>query len=189
MIIFFTSDTHFDHANILTFKRSDGSPLRPFASVEEMNETIIERWNSVVKTSDHIYHLGDVTMARGKATKHIDQIMSRLNGHKRICLGNHDQLVSGWYFKWFEKVKACNVLDGIIFTHIPIHPESLGRFRACVHGHLHANRVLASPHHPDPRYINICVEHTDYTPVPLEELTARVGREASAERPVRHSNE
>ena len=174
MTIFFTSDTHFDHANILTFQRADGTPLRPFANVDEMNETLIARWNEVVRPSDHIYHLGDVTMARGKATTHIDQIMRRLNGHKRICLGNHDQLASRWYFEHFEKVKAYNVLDGLLFTHIPIHPESLGRFRANVHGHLHANRVMASPHHPDQRYLSVCVEHTDYRPVSLEELKTQI---------------
>ena len=174
--IWFTSDTHFDHANILTFKRDDGSPVRPFASVEEMNETLIERWNAVVRPPDHIYHLGDVTMARGKATTHIDQIMARLNGHKRICLGNHDQLVSSWYARSFEKVKAYNVLDNLLFAHIPIHPESLGRFRGMVHGHLHANRVMISPFHFDLRYLNVCVEHTDYRPVSLEEILTHFRR-------------
>ena len=173
MTIFFISDTHFDHANILTFKRADGTPLRPFAHVEEMNETMIANWNAVVKPSDHVYHLGDVTMARGKATTHIDTIMSRLNGHKRICLGNHDQLVSGWYYRWFEKVKAYNVLDNILFSHIPIHPNSLGRFKAHVHGHLHANVVELSPHHPDPRYLNLCVEQTQYAPVAFETIQGK----------------
>ena len=167
------SDTHFDHANMLNFKRADGSPLRPFSSVEEMNETLIERWNAVVKPSDHVYHLGDVTMARGKAWTHIDQIMARLHGHKRICLGNHDQLVSAWYFRTFEKVKAYHVLDGLIFTHIPIHEQSLGRFKINVHGHLHAHHIEASPHHPDVRYLNVCVENTGYQPLSLEEIKER----------------
>ena len=148
--------------------------MRDFASVEEMNETMIERWNKVVRPQDHVYHLGDVTMARGNQTRQIDAIMARLNGHKRICLGNHDQLASGWYFRQFEKVKACNVLDGIIFTHIPIHSESLGRFKANVHGHLHANRVMLSPYHPNPRYLSVCVELTDYTPIDLETLKSRL---------------
>ena len=172
--IWFIADTHFDHENILTFKNKDGKPLRSFKSVEEMNETMIERWNSVVKVQDHIYHLGDVTMARGKAWKQIDVIMGRLKGHKRVCLGNHDQLKSEWYFRQFEKVKAVNVLDGIVFTHIPIHPESLGRFKANVHGHTHDKQVLLSPHHPDLRYISVCVEQTDYSPVHLEDLQARI---------------
>lgn len=174
MTIFFVSDTHFDHANILTFQRANGTPLRAFDSVEAMNETMIARWNAVVRPQDHIYHLGDVTMARGKATTHIDSIMARLNGHKRICLGNHDQLASAWYLKWFEKVKAYNVLDGFIFTHIPVHLQSLGRWKANVHGHLHANHVMLSPFHQDSRYINVCVEQTDYTPVSLEDLKSRI---------------
>ena len=174
MTLWFISDTHWDHANILTFKRQDGTPLRAFSSVGEMNERMIQQWNDRVQPSDHIYHLGDVTMARGNATTHIDTIMARLNGHKRICLGNHDQLTSKWYLKWFEKVKAYNVLDGLLFSHIPIHPESFGRFKANVHGHTHANRVLASPHHPDPRYLCVCVEQTDYAPVSLEELKTRL---------------
>ena len=170
MTIWFTSDTHFDHENILTFKQADGSPVRLFSSVQEMNETMIERWNERVKPADHIYHLGDVTMARGKAWTHINTIMARLNGHKRICLGNHDQLNSAWYYRTFEKVKAYNVLDGILFTHIPIHKGSMGRFKLCVHGHLHTNVVELSPHHPDPAYRSVCVERTNYYPVSLEEL-------------------
>ena len=159
---------------MLSFKRADGSPLRTFSCVEEMNETLIDRWNARIRPSDHVYHLGDVTMARGNATKSIDVIMGRLNGHKRICLGNHDQLASGWYLRHFEKVKAFHVMDGISFSHIPIHPESLGRFKANVHGHLHAGLVMASPHHPDPRYLSVCVEHTAYGPLSLEEIKAKL---------------
>lgn len=169
----YISDTHFDHENMLNFKRADGTPLRTFSSVHEMNETLIERWNAVVKPSDHIYHLGDVTMARGKATKHIDSIMTRLNGHKRICLGNHDQLNSAWYLRWFEKVKAYHVMDGFLFSHIPVHPESFGRVKGNIHGHLHANLVMASPHHPDPSYMSVCVEHTSYSPVAFETIKQR----------------
>lgn len=135
---------------------------------------MIEQWNGRIKPSDHVYHLGDVTMARGKAWAHIDTIMKRLNGHKRICLGNHDQLASEWYFRTFEKVKAYNVLDGIIFSHVPVHPNSLGRFKANVHGHLHAQVVEISPYRSDPRYQSVCVEQTGYAPVALETLKARI---------------
>ena len=174
MTIWFISDTHFDHENILKFKRDDGSPVRDFISVVEMNETIIARWNEHIRPSDHVYHLGDVTMARGKAWKHIDTIMSRLNGHRRIVLGNHDQLNSEWYFRQFEKVVSYRVLDDLLFSHIPVHTDSLGRFKVNVHGHTHTRPVLLSPHHPDPRYINVCVEQTNYTPVSLEALKANL---------------
>lgn len=175
MTLWVVSDTHFSHTNIWQlFKADDGSPARPFHSNEEMNERMVEEWNRRVRPTDHVYHLGDVTMARGHQTRDIDIIMGRLNGHKRIVLGNHDQLARDWYPRWFEKIKASNVLDGLLFTHIPVHPESLGRFKVNVHGHTHLRSVLTSPHHPDPRYINVCVEQTNYAPVSLEELKQRV---------------
>jgi len=58
--IWVISDTHFDHANILNFTDKVGKPTRNFADVDEMNETMIANWNSVVKPGDKVYHLGDV---------------------------------------------------------------------------------------------------------------------------------
>lgn len=174
MTLWFISDTHFGHANILNFvyalDTQTMARVRPFDSEREMDEHMIQKWNSVVRPQDHIYHLGDLTMARGKGanTQHIDGIMKRLNGHKRIILGNHDDLPAKWYLQWFEKVKASRVLDNILFTHIPVHPASLGRFRANVHGHIHQNI------YPDPRYLNVSVEAVDYTPVSLETLKQQI---------------
>lgn len=60
---FFISDTHFSHARILEFESDDGRPVRSgFSSVEEMDEAMIERWNSVVGPKDKVYHLGDVAI-------------------------------------------------------------------------------------------------------------------------------
>ena len=160
--IFVISDTHFDHANILTFKRPDGSPVRDFHYVQEMNEHMIERWNSVVRPQDKVYHLGDVTMAKQLP----NGIMERLAGHKRLVRGNHDMGTTREYLRYFEEVYACRVLDHMIFTHIPIHPESLGRFSANVHGHVHA----LPKHHFGPRYLNVSVEAIDYTPISLEDI-------------------
>ena len=180
MTIWFISDTHFGHDNLVTtFKRSDGSPARAFASAQEMDETMIARWNAVVRPSDHIYHLGDLTMARGNQTKYIDAIMARLSGHKRILLGNHDQLKSKWYQQHFEKVKGSQVFDNLLFTHIPVAPWCHGRFRANVHGHTHANgeRVYWEMAHDattglfrDVAYVNLSVEQINYAPVSLEEI-------------------
>ena len=172
------SDTHFHHTNIWkVFKLADGSPARPFTSDEEMDETMVANHNALVRPQDHVYHLGDFTMWRQDTGGWMARLRSRLNGHKRIVLGNHDALPSGWYFANFDKVLACRVLDGLLLTHIPVHVQSLGRFKANVHGHLHHNRIMrgsAERHTPDPRYINVCVERTNYAPVALEQLLAEV---------------
>ena len=177
MTIFLVSDTHFRHTNILGFKRLDGSLLRPgFSCVEEMDEHMVERWNSVVSPPDHVYHLGDVTMLRGNEAncRPAARLLSRLNGHKRLVMGNHDHCKVQWYSQFFEKIKGQNMLDGYLMTHYPVHPGSLGRARANVHGHIHEKHVM----HPadslsytrDPRYINVSVEVINYTPVALETL-------------------
>ena len=80
-MIYFTSDTHFGHANII--KYCD----RPFATVEEMNEALVKNWNSRVSPSDTVYHLGDFAMG-GKDNLNI---RSRLQGKIVLIRGNHDR--------------------------------------------------------------------------------------------------
>lgn len=174
--IFFISDTHFGHDNILNFKREDGTPLRTFTSGLEMDEHMVERWNAVVRPQDHIYHLGDVSMKR---PKYVAGLLGRLNGHKRLVRGNHDIYRTKEYIEvGFEEIYGVRVIDGLLMTHIPVHPQSLGRFVANVHGHIHDRVVMKAAsvwagEQPDPRYINIAVEQIDYTPVSLEWLKLR----------------
>src|SRR3972149_2927673 len=79
--IFFTSDTHFNHANIIKYCG------RPFGSVDEMNREMITRWNAVVDPEDTVYHLGD--FALGKVSEW-PAIFRQLNGSKKILIrGNH----------------------------------------------------------------------------------------------------
>lgn len=163
--IFIISDTHFGHSNILNFQNSDGSPVRSFSCVEEMDQHMIDRWNSVVKQSDHVYHLGDVAMKR----PYLDAV-GKCNGHKRLVRGNHDIFRTKDYLKYFDEIYASRVLDGTIFTHIPIHPESLGRFAVNVHGHVHG---LPQGTY-GPKYYNVSVEVMDYTPISLEDLKKRI---------------
>lgn len=80
---FYTSDTHFGHANII------GHCDRPFRHVDEMDEGMIHRWNSVVGETDIVYHLGDFTFELGQEPR-VRQIFERLNGRKYLILGNHD---------------------------------------------------------------------------------------------------
>jgi calcineurin-like phosphoesterase family protein len=162
--VFIISDTHFGHAGILNFKRGDGSPLRVFSSVEAMDEIMVEQWNSVVRPQDKVYHLGDVAMA-----KHSIATVGKCNGHKRLVRGNHDTHPIKEYLKYFEEIYATRVLDHMLFSHIPVHPESIGKHHANVHGHVHV-----PPRDYGPKYYNVCVEVIGYMPVSLEDLKARI---------------
>lgn len=169
--IFVVSDTHFSHAATLHFKRRDGSPLRSFPSVEAMDEFMVEQWNKVVRPQDHVWHLGDVAMRR----EHVD-IVRRLNGHKRLIFGNHDIFDYEVYVKaGFKKLMAYRVFDKMIFSHIPIYGDGLGRFKANIHGHTHDSNVM-SENRPDRRYLCVCVEQTNYQPVSLEDIKQTIAK-------------
>lgn len=164
--LYFISDTHFGHANMLKFLREDGTPLRSFESVQEMDERIVDRWNSVVRPQDHVYHLGDVAMKQSEIAT-----VGRCNGHKRLVRGNHDIYKTKKYLEYFDEIYGIRVLDNILFTHIPVHPESLGRFKANAHGHIHAQKS------PEGKYINLSVEAINYTPVALEDLKKQIEKQ------------
>lgn len=172
--IWVTSDTHAGHANMLKFTNPDGSLCRPgFRDVKHMDEMMVDNWNSVVHPQAKIYHCGDVAMSNSA----FRDFVPRLHGKKRLLLGNHDVLDMGVYMKHFQKIAVWRqFVDNdvaIVLTHVPIHRGSfLYRFEnACanVHGHIH-NQLLEGP------YINVCVEHTSYTPLHIDTLFARVRR-------------
>ena len=161
---FIISDTHFGHSNSLTFKRKDGSLLRDFSCVEEMDEHMVQQWNSVVKPNDKVIHLGDVVI-----NKRCLGTLARLNGKKKLVLGNHDIFDHSEYAKYFYEQKAYRVFDGCIFSHIPVHSGSKGRFLANIHGHLHDD--IVTDEHTGLAcsfYICCCVEqpYINYTPIP-----------------------
>lgn len=167
--IFFASDHHFHHANILTFKRDDGSPLRVFEDVNHMNEHMVAMHNKRVGHNDKVYFLGDLTMSRNAKGL---EIVGRLNGEKILIKGNHDLCKASQYLEYFKDIRAVHQFDGMVLSHIPIHPESLSRWGVNVHGHLHYNKVLkAGTKVPDDRYFCVCMEQLDnYTPISLEEI-------------------
>ena len=175
--IFFISDTHFGHANMLKFTNYDGTRMRPFDSIEELDELMIENWNKMVKPRDKIYHLGDVVYR----CKNRDQIMQRLNGEKILVRGNHDKDQLGWYTKYFKDIRGTFHIDGnYLLSHFPIHPDSKGRFVRGLHGHIHAQQVMREypvvtlegypdiEREPDPWYRNCCVEVNDYAPISFQ---------------------
>jgi calcineurin-like phosphoesterase family protein len=166
----FISDTHFGHVNITKFEDSDGQRIRPFNSIEEHDETIIANCNALIKPEDRLYVMGDVAMGR----RHIST-MGRVNGRKKLIKGNHDIFRLKDYTPYFEDILACRFYPELnfIFSHIPVHVSQLEhRFKRNFHGHLHSNIVMLDGK-PDDRYINLCLEHTDFKPVCMDEIISK----------------
>lgn len=161
MQAFFIADTHLFHENIVKFTLEDDKPLRPFSTIEEMHQTMEERWNETVPTSARVYVLGDVCMGPHRNLDFFD----RLNGKKVLIRGNHDIFKLSQYSRVFKDIRGAHQLNsGILMTHIPIHPNCIGRWKVNVHGHLHSLSI------PDSRYICVSAEQTNYRPVSVEEI-------------------
>lgn len=164
-----TSDHHFHHANILKFTGADGELIRPgFENVDEMNEYMIDVWNSRINDGDRVYHLGDFSM-RGSAEA--ISIADRLKGRKVLIKGNHDYAKLNIYARHFDDVRSethKKTKDGdmVIFSHRPLLiPEYNGRYHIWnVHGHIHQNPA------PTIFHVNVSVELTMYLPLTWEEI-------------------
>jgi calcineurin-like phosphoesterase family protein len=149
-----------------------------------MNETMIERHNAKVKEQDTVYFLGDVVI-----NKKYLELVKRMNGRKILVRGNHDIFKDEDYRAvGFEQMHGVRVfVDKFILSHIPLHPDCVSeRFRVNVHGHLHANEIkmpwgvnadrneIIYADFPDPRYLCVCVEQTDFTPLHFDEVEERI---------------
>ena len=177
MNTFLISDTHFFHNNIITFKREDGTPLRDFPSLKHMMEFMVEKWNSVVKPGDKVYHLGDTAFKSSSSLR----VFADLNGDKVLIKGNHDIFKLEDYTQHFRDIRGYHVMNGMILSHIPVHESNLYRFGTNIHGHLHANRVKMKVRYPhketeiiDPRYFNVSVEQIDFTPILFEQAIIKI---------------
>lgn len=174
--IYFCADHHFGHKGIIQF--SETKPFRPFNSIEEHDEELVKRWNSVVKPKDTVWHLGDVVFGRRNLP-----ILERLNGYKRLVMGNHDVYGADEYLKYFATLHGAVEYKGMILTHIPVNESQLKRYYLNIHGHLHTRNVQREcivnyeidgviipkeSEENDPRYICVSVEQTKLAPVPLD---------------------
>nr|DAO18657.1 MAG TPA: metallophosphatase domain protein [Caudoviricetes sp.] len=172
--IWITSDTHFNHANIIKYCN------RPFSSVEEMNETIIANWNKVVSEGDTVYHLGDFALGDKSL---IPNILRSLNGCIKVIMGNHDnldlmlklgnedRLITDLF--WEEVIKVEK--KTIILNHFPfgsLPDPATNRPIIQLHGHVHS-----TPNKPwdyfDNQY-DVGVDNNNYTPVNLAELLDKI---------------
>ena len=170
-MIYITSDTHFNHANILKYE----AETRPFETVEEMNETIINNWNSVVAEDDTIYVCGDMFM--GMLDK-IEPIINRLKGKIILVRGNHDtknrlEIYKTLGIEIHDIAYISYKGRFFILCHFPIaSQEFINMVRkdnsevVVLYGHIHSN---APKGYVDGTY-HIGIDTNDLTPISLEQI-------------------
>ena len=159
MAVFFTSDTHFgDHRTLNIHKR-------PFAGVAEMDAELERRWNVVVAADDDVWHLGD--FARNGA--HAAQVFSRLNGRKRLLVGNNDDAAT-LDLPWEWVGAYCELELGGVFLvlcHYPFRSWNRQHRKSVdLHGHSHGRLK------PQPRQLDVGVDPNGFRPVQLERIMA-----------------
>lgn len=176
MNTFFTSDLHFFHQNVIRFDN------RPYTSVEEMNEALINNWNKKVKKDDLVYILGDISWGKDEETC---AIFERLNGRKILIKGNHDR-VHGKIKNCFEEVADYKeiTLPGnkhIVLCHYPIVFFNRHHYGAYMfYGHVHNSHEwnMTENYKFELERLDIkcnmfnvgCMVH-NYEPVTFEEIT------------------
>lgn len=168
--IWFTSDTHFSHGNIIK------SCNRPFSSIEEMNQTMIENWNKLIKPQDEVFHLGDFSY--GDASS-IESVLKKLNGKINLILGNHDRL--------YGKKFCFKSISHIVFLqdlNIHLCHYKMAKWNKSHYGSLH---LFGHDHYTIPidfesyeklklstRFLNVCVDGNNFFPYHIDEITKAI---------------
>jgi len=175
MQTYFTSDTHFDHKNVIQYCN------RPFQSVDEMNIAIVEKWNSVISAKDTVYHLGDFTLGD---IRHFTKWSSQLNGNIKILPGSHDHL----WLKDFKNSENIQVIAPLVSIEIPEimngkYPQVLvmchysmqvwdrshyGSWHLFGHSHGNLNGIGLS--------FDVGVDCTEFVPLSIEQVASKMAK-------------
>lgn len=177
--IFFTSDTHWFHENILKYSN------RPWKDVDSMTKGLIKNWNSVVGKNDIVYHLGDVAMGGKGRLNELRDVLFSLNGTIRLIKGNHDDYILDpsclSRFEWvkdyyeFKYTSRDHGKRKFVLMHFPLYTWHHAHrqtkdgkpYSICLHGHCHGgiNQVNAETSRMD-----VGVDCNGYTPVWIEDI-------------------
>jgi calcineurin-like phosphoesterase family protein len=162
MAVFFTADTHFGHGGALGLFR------RPFASVQEMDDAMISRWNESVGPADEVWHLGDFAVRRSAAE--MARIVASLHGRVHLIAGNNDGPKT-LALRDFASVRDYLELEiegvHLVLCHYPFRSwNRMARGAVNLHGHSHGRLK------PVPRQLDVGVDVWDFRPIPLETVLA-----------------
>ena len=176
--LFFTSDTHFDHTNIIKFCN------RPYETVDEMNNDLVERWNSKVTSDDTVFHLGDFCFAGSAEWKNW---RNKLNGNIILIRGNHDRKMSKSMETLFDGVYSQLQLkiDGqdVYLNHYPFLTYA-GCWRTNptwqLFGHVHSGMLSSEGKDMSrlemlfPYQYDVGVDNNNFTPISWEDVKIRI---------------
>ena len=177
----FISDTHFDHANVLRFEEG----FHQFETIEEHDQQIIERWNSVVQEEDTVFFLGDAALHRVKLS-YLVNIFSQLKGQIIWLRGNHCDHIN---FEWQRQLKqAANIIEfkdyeeiffkdtsspagirRVCLFHYPIL-EFNGKGRGSYHLYGHSHTTV----HDIYGAYSVCACITGYYPINFEWIQSKI---------------
>ena len=168
--VWVTSDWHLGHKNVRVWREEGGGKLTTLPKIpqEEQEELILENYRSLVTKRDIVWFLGDIILGNG--SKNLE-LIGQLPGDKRLILGNHDTdrfakrsgMTVEKLLSVFSEVHGMKSYRYSWRTHAPLHPGEL-RGKINIHGHCHIHTIN------DPRYVNVCLEHTNYAPIKYQDI-------------------
>lgn len=171
-MIYFTSDLHLGHEAVIKYQN------RPFANIEEMNRTLINNYNAVVKNNDTCYILGDICHHINLSMA--NEVISKLNGHKILIIGNHDQIYDAKLFDEVYRYFTTSINDKyFVMFHYPILSwQKANSGFIHIHGHIHSNGEYNSKNREQHilRY-DVGVDSNLYYPVSVYQILDFFGEE------------
>lgn len=177
--LYFTSDTHFNHTNIISYCQ------RPFKNVDEMNERIIANWNEVVSEDDIIFHLGDFCL--GGAAEWT-RLLDRLNGKIYLIMGNHDRknIRQGFMDRFEHVAMQMHIEVGkqrIYLNHYPFLCFEGGYKDVWqLFGHVHTRKSntgidAGRLQYLYPTQYDVGVDNNNFAPVSFEQVKKIIGKQ------------
>ena len=181
--VFFTSDTHFRHKNIIKYCN------RPFLFVEKMNDELVRRWNSKIPNHGTVFHLGDFAFAKKEL---LDNLIKQLNGRIIFLYGNHDKelrkllaespfkdLILGYdYLEIDIQDEEMDLDQKIILNHYPLQEWNF-QAHGSWHLHGHSHGLIT----PNMARIDVGVDLHNFTPLSYQEIkelmTAKIFKNAN----------